>query len=190
MIEQLKTIREARPKKSRVGKSIPALNITSADRARFMSNVCVAGDGCWVWVGRIHSRGYGGWLYGRKHYRAHRFSYAVFNGAVPAGLVVMHKCDNPSCVNPEHLELGTQGQNMTDMMRKQRHKAARGSEQRSAKLTDTQVKGILTLVLKFGIPRAWIGKSLGMQQSSISQICSGRKWKHIPRDAYITKETS
>ena len=76
-------------------------------------------DGCWLWVGSINHRY--GWLVvrGRK-VRAHRFSYELAYGLIPVGLLVLHRCDNPPCVRPDHLFVGTQTDNMQDMLRKGR----------------------------------------------------------------------
>lgn len=71
-------------------------------------------SGCWIWMRPLSKGGYGQITYRRSHYTAHRLAYALAYGEVPAGLVVCHKCDVPSCVNPAHLFAGTQGDNMRD----------------------------------------------------------------------------
>jgi hypothetical protein len=91
--------------------------------AAFLAKVKLAPSGCWEWIGaRVASR----WPYGqfRAHgtlVLAHRYAYEEFVGAIPAGMVVMHTCDNPPCVNPDHLAVGTQSDNLRDMARKGRH---------------------------------------------------------------------
>lgn len=92
---------------------------------RFWPNVEVAGeDDCWLWTGPTLGRGYGA-IQPRKgagRTGAHRFSYALHCGAWPKpGSVVMHSCDNPACVNPNHLSEGTQADNMQDCVSKKRH---------------------------------------------------------------------
>lgn len=83
---------------------------------------------CWIWTGSTSgSKGYGKFsvtsrLYGRKMVRAHRFSWVLHHGVIPRGEHVLHRCDNPLCVNPDHLFLGTQRTNLQDMIQKGRHR--------------------------------------------------------------------
>lgn len=72
------------------------------------------GDGCWEWQGHINAFGYGEIYVNRKHVRAHRLSWEINNGPVPGGLYVCHLCDNPKCVRPDHLFVGTHRDNMQD----------------------------------------------------------------------------
>lgn len=82
--------------------------------------------GCWVWKNNKDRDSYGRVrIGGRKTTGAHRLSYITFVGQIPNGMRVLHKCDNPSCVNPEHLFLGTHSDNMRDMYNKRRHPRAR-----------------------------------------------------------------
>lgn len=90
----------------------------------FDSRYRVMPSGCWEWTGGRHSYGYGVFMLpgSDKHVRAHRYSYERTYGPIPDGLVVMHKCDNPPCVNPDHLQLGTKRDNIWDAVIKGRTK--------------------------------------------------------------------
>lgn len=93
--------------------------------ANFWSKVDVP-DGCWLWTAGRDSDGYGKLAIGlggkeQRHTRAHRFAYEAFNGPIPDGMVVMHTCDNPPCVRPDHLVLGTPLDNNDDKVAKGRH---------------------------------------------------------------------
>jgi hypothetical protein len=87
-------------------------------------------DGCWLWTGQRTPEGYGRFVVGRTPKKkglnkgAHRFSWELHHGAIPEGLVVCHHCDNPSCIRPDHLFVGTVSDNTQDMLRKGRHRSA------------------------------------------------------------------
>jgi hypothetical protein len=87
---------------------------------KIQSEISVDEKECHNWTGLKNKRGYGKIRFKNKHYRAHRLSYEVFMGAIADGLYVCHTCDNPSCVNPKHLFLGTDMDNKKDMVKKNR----------------------------------------------------------------------
>jgi len=93
--------------------------------------------GCWIWTGSLSPKGYGKLQIGNYHLRAHRVSYEVYVGPITdPELMVLHRCDNPSCVNPEHLRLGTNADNMKD--KKDKGRSAKGEGHGMAKLSNAQ----------------------------------------------------
>jgi hypothetical protein len=81
--------------------------------------------GCWLWAGRLHYKGYGEIGFFSKKQKAHRVSWLLHKGEIPDGLFVCHKCDTPACVNPDHLFLGDNKDNIDDSVRKKRHASSR-----------------------------------------------------------------
>lgn len=101
--------------------------------ASFWTQVQKRPDGCWVWTGACSSNGYGAFWADGRQISAHRFSYQSFFGAIPRDKpVIMHMCDNPPCVRPEHLRAGTAVENTADMMAKGRAKFPRAGHRRTA----------------------------------------------------------
>lgn len=93
--------------------------ISSSDASRFMGHV-EKSDQCWRWLACTDQYGYGITSIRGKSQKAHRVSYRIFKGDIPPGLLVMHSCDNPSCVNPDHLSVGTYKDNTADAVKKGR----------------------------------------------------------------------
>lgn len=94
-------------------------------------------SGCWLWLGSIKKNGYGNMAFGGSFTQAHRVSYMAFKGEIPSGFVICHSCDNPSCVNPDHLWHGTYSDNMKDASKKGRNKVLR------KKLSATNSSGVI-----------------------------------------------
>ena len=95
-------------------------------RSGFWSNVEKGNrDDCWIWTGTKNVSGYGIFCHRNTTIAAHRFSWVLKNGAIPPGLFVCHSCDNPSCVNPFHLWVGTNEENLSDMQRKRKQGSSR-----------------------------------------------------------------
>lgn len=113
--------------------------ISEGERRRFWAKVeRVSGDECWRWLGAKSSHGYGSAKALGKNARAHRVAYALANGPIPPGVVVMHSCDNPRCCNPAHLSLGSQSSNILDCVTKGRwHQAGTGGAGRKRHLPKT-----------------------------------------------------
>jgi len=93
--------------------------------------------GCWIWTGAKHPDGYGSIKYKNQPWKVHRLSYLVYKGEIAESLV-LHSCDNPSCINPEHLFLGTASDNMKDMVSKGRKKGGNYKHGRYVKAHNTQ----------------------------------------------------
>jgi len=86
---------------------------------RFERKFCKS-DGCWLWTGCVHGKGYGHFKIGKKVEKAHRVSWMLYRGNIPQGYHVLHICDTPPCVNPDHLYLGTNADNVKDRVQKNR----------------------------------------------------------------------
>lgn len=135
-------------------------------------------SGCWLWAGSYLNHGYGFFRRtGGEGVAVHRFSYLVHKGEIPAGMHVLHLCDNPFCCNPDHLELGTHQENMAQ--RGQRHRQAYGTTNSHAKLTDAQVMAIRFLVAH-GVTQKAVGNIFGICSPNVSRIVRGELWGHLP----------
>lgn len=144
--------------------------------ARFWSRVDKSGE-CWEWTALRNTGGYGRIFVGRcrvthkNHVTiAPRVSWTMAHGRIPEGLCVCHKCDNPPCVNPAHLFLGTQGENARDCASKRRHH--HGERHRFSKLTDEDVRRIRELSAVR--PQTKIARDYGISQGHVSEIVAGK----------------
>jgi len=133
--------------------------------------------GCWIWTAGQDSKGYGRFFAHNKNMRAHRVSWEFYVGEIPAKVNVLHICDLPSCVNPQHLFLGNHFENMKDMAKKKRakHPDQKGENHSQAKLNETQIREIRNcsdnnrkIALKYGV-----------SDSMICQIKKRKKWIHV-----------
>lgn len=145
------------------------------DKEWFLSRVA-QGDGCWMWQRSLDAHGYGQTWFRRKVSKAHRVAWTVLVGEIPEGLHVLHKCDNPPCVNPDHLFLGTNQDNIRDRLSKNRPRGGvRGASHRSAKLSWDQVEEIRRRYI-WGNGRA-LGREFGVTHASIVRIVNKTGWK-------------
>ncbi len=155
---------------------------TNEQRFRFYLPEETTHEGCWEWEGTLNHQGYGAfWLKHEGYIPAHRYSYSYFNNTeIPKELYVCHKCDNPTCVNPNHLFLGTPKDNSCDMGRKKRNGGATlpGELHSQAKLTEIEVKEIRKLH-KSGLRQKEIAKLFNQYPSHISRIVTRKSWKHV-----------
>lgn len=136
-------------------------------------------EGCWDWSGCCpENPGYGQFRSNMKIYRAHRASWAIHFGEIPKGMLVLHKCDNRRCSNPEHLFLGTKKDNTHDMINKGRNTffGAKGTDNHRAKLSIKAVKMVKRL-LKDGFKSEKIASKLKVPHSTIRNIKYNYTWK-------------
>ncbi len=131
---------------------------------------------CAEWTGAKNRRGYGVAWNGENTILAHRFAWELIYGAIPDGLYVLHKCDNPSCCNTSHLFLGTHADNQCDKINKGRQ--SRGTDRYFAKLSDADIPEIRSL-LKQGVVQTLIAKKYEVSRRVIGKIKQGKAWKHI-----------
>ena len=145
--------------------------------ARFWSKVDRRGpDECWPWIGSTNQQGYGQIRDGTARL-ASRVAWEMHTGAsVPEDLFVLHRCDNPPCVNPAHLFLGTLADNNRDMREKGR--GCRGEKAPTAKLTEADVRNIRAQVSR-GEDQGRLASAFSVSQSTISLIAAGKRWRHI-----------
>lgn len=144
---------------------------------RFMKRVSPEpNSGCWLWFGSGTNDGYGQIGIDGRNHLAHRISFELHYGKISPDTKVLHSCDLPCCVNPEHLFLGTQADNMADMVKKKRHARLRGEAHGRAKLTDDDVRTIRRFS---GRTHAAIAADFGVSDVLVSQILSGKIWSHI-----------
>lgn len=144
------------------------------------------GDGCWEWRGSIASNGYGVFYLRRHPNRAHRIAWMIANGRIPAGMLVCHRCDNPRCVRPDHLFLGTTQDNTADMVKKGRafqgepaSERKRGTLNPRAKLDDDAIGEIVTRYRSGGVRQKDLAKEYSVSQSTINGIIRGNLWTHV-----------
>lgn len=135
-------------------------------------------DECWEWKGATISAGYGHGNRNGKHFYAHRASYESKFGPIPKGLMVRHKCDNPPCVNPSHLEVGTNMDNVNDCHSRGRARRAVGEDASKAKLTASEVIEIRSLVSD-GMSQSEAGRKFKINHRTINAIVHRHTWRHI-----------
>lgn len=166
--------------------------LTPSDAKRWHASFDKDPSGCWLWNAGLKS-GYGRFGIGYTRFRAHRLSYAIHNGPLTDDLFVCHKCDVRACVNPEHLFLGTQAENLQDMVNKGRsnlgekhwslrcpEKVTRGEKVGNAKLTEADVLNIRRRYIPYGVTYDQLAAEYKVSSSVIRDAVLRISWKHLP----------
>jgi hypothetical protein len=152
---------------------------------RFLESITVKKDSdCWFWNASTNGSGYGHFSDGGRSIRAHIFSYNLYKGPVPIGMLVCHKCDTPACVNPEHLFLGTHKDNTQDMIAKGRHGYAevRGEKNGQSKLIEEQVLEARNLYFDEGKSITALARQYGVVPNTLRDAIFGKTWRHLALD--------
>lgn len=143
---------------------------------RLEVHIFYAPDGCHYWTSRDR-KGYGSLSIKHKDVYAHRLSYTVHKGEIPNGMHVLHTCDNPLCVNPDHLFLGTNNDNIADKVRKGR--CVVGENHKRSKLTQANVIQIRALCKNTNVSRIDIAAMFGVCYDTVYRIMKNQIWKHV-----------
>lgn len=160
------------------------MRITESVITRWNAKVNRSGqDECWLWTGSQDGHGYGTLArgHGRGPAKAHRVSWEIHNGPILGGLWVLHRCDNPTCVNPSHLFLGDQKANMRDASEKGRmpgNGVTKGEAHHRTTLTSAQV---IEMRRRHGLGQSQVSLAIdfGITQTGVSLIVRRKTWKHI-----------
>jgi hypothetical protein len=172
------------------------ITITPDVVARFWAKVNKTEEGCWLWTAGHDGSGYGSLKISGKQIKAHRISYTLANGAIPDGLWVLHKCDTPRCVRPDHLFIGTSKDNVQDMIKKRRmwvwtnpeklktcrwpkeQPKLRGMRHPKVKLTFEQVCAIRERFAAGGITKSDLAREYGVRDGYVGCLIRGEYRKY------------
>lgn len=159
---------------------MPRLYFKGAPAERFAARVVEIGSGCWEWNGYRGPKGYGKFgLTPSSTVLAHRFAWEQEHGPIPEGMCVLHRCDNPPCVNPAHLFLGTLGDNNNDMRAKGRGTdppRRTGEQSPSARLTASQVAEIRGRFHPRVVTQKMLASEFDVSVHTVAAIVQGRLW--------------
>lgn len=167
-----------RHQEARGGITLPVLLQTEA-RFKKMLRPLHDGSGCIVWTGTTFTTGYGSFRVNGYPLGSHRVAWALANGVWPSPeMHVCHHCDNPACVNPEHLFIGRAAENMADMVKKGRQ--AKGERNPATKVTHSQVVRIRIDHAHYGVTITELATRYGITATAVNYIVTGKNWAHAP----------
>ncbi len=150
-----------------------------ATPASFWARVLKRDGDCWLWIGRLGVGGYGRVDWRGSRIVAHRVAWELRFGPIPAGMKVLHVCDHPACVNPSHLFLGTQADNVADMKAKGRGNPRHGELNSRPKLTWKAVEEIRSRYVPRRVPISLLAREYGVSTSAVFDVLSGRTWNVV-----------
>ena len=154
--------------------------VSNEDKEKFLSKVVIdEKSGCHIFKGSCHPDGYGRFCLKGLTENAHRIAWVIEYGDIPSGLLVLHKCDNPPCVNPEHLFLGTPADNVKDCVQKERRSPQDGNRNNSAKLRASDIAIVLQLYHLYGFSVKFLRNYYKTSDSNIRFIIQGTTWKNV-----------
>jgi len=151
---------------------------TGSPTERFWPRV-IKTDTCWIWNGAKTPFGYGRLGVGEGWVMAHRFSWELANGPIPEGLFILHHCDNPPCVRPDHLFVGTLRDNTRDMTSKGRNRPPRGVLSGRTHLTETDVRRMREMYASGTYKQQQLADAFGIAENTVSLIVNRKRWAHI-----------
>lgn len=164
-------------------KYITSKNINNIKKRFYNKVLPEPNTGCWLWTAYTDKQMGYGWFRVTSKQRmspAHRVSWILNIGKIPASLFVLHKCDVPSCVNPAHLFLGTQQDNVSDCISKGRFRPMyKGEEHYNSKLTEELVLKIRALYKTNSFSQSALAKKFKISKSAVKHVLKNRSWKHI-----------
>lgn len=166
------------PPRLREGVCLGRNDLTPEQRFELRVNRNCA-NGCWEWIGPTSNHGYGGLNVNGRRMVASRYSYEKYIGPIPEGLFVCHKCDNPPCVNPDHLFLGTSAENTRDRDRKNRGAHNYGETNGAHRYTAETMLAIKADVESGRATKRSIAAKFGVCYETVMRVAHGRTWRHL-----------
>ena len=158
--------------------TVPIPTLSEKDRARFWAKVERRGiDDCWEWTAYRTRAGYGRFGLGRRIVAAHRVAFTLMVARIPRGMLVCHTCDNPPCVNPDHLFAGTHADNEADSRAKGR--AACGERSGHSRLRLSEVREIRNRYAQREANQVSLAREYGVSQTTISAVVRRHTWRHV-----------